>query len=381
MAADDSLVVGLDLDTGREVHIEDRPIEQWRPLGYGHRESLVCAACFHGLDQTAPGTRVPLIPKGRIGGARRHHFAHPPHMAPPGGHHPETLWHLEAKNQLERWARSLPGVARVRQEQWTPGRARRADVDVRLVDGSRLALEAQSSLITDQLWQQRHRDYTAAGIRDIWFMRPGTALPHVLLAEQSSVCFLDLADRQVRVVWGQPHLRTGRWWENQDLSYYALHHPPCPGDDLHEETVALTQLSLARDGLVLSQNLEHKLSAEHQAIRHKAAEARRQAEQDNRRAHQLAARAGHHRTAPAPTPPPARQPARPVRRPGRLRPRCVVCGGRLADVLARYGAHISIRTAGGWVDCLDQPCIAPHAVHATDTAAHEDRSAASLHAA
>ncbi|MCX4681742.1 competence protein CoiA [Streptomyces sp. NBC_01433] len=204
MAADDLLVVGLDLDTGREVHIEDRPMDQWRTLGYRHRESLVCAACFHGLDGTVPGTHVPLIPKGKIGGARRHHFAHPPHMAPPGGHRPETLWHLEAKAQLERWARSLPGVVQVRQEQWTPGRERRADVDVQLADKNRIALEAQSGLITDQLWQHRHRDYAEAGIRDLWFMRPGTALPHVLLAEQTPVCFLDLSDRAVRVVWAGP---------------------------------------------------------------------------------------------------------------------------------------------------------------------------------
>ncbi|MDF3302951.1 competence protein CoiA family protein [Streptomyces tropicalis] len=361
MAADDLLVVGLDLDTGRHVHIEDRPIDQWRTLGYRHRESLVCAACFLGLDGVPAGTRVPLIPRGRIGGARRHHFAHPPHMAPPGGHHPETLWHLEAKAQLERWARSLPDVTEVRQEQWIPGRERRADVHVRLADGSRLALEAQSSLITDSLWQQRHRDYAAAGIRDIWFMRLGTALPHVLLAEQSAVCILDLADRQVRVLWGQPHPRTGRWWESEELSRYALHHPPCAGDDLHEETVPLAQLGLDSHGLMLSEDLEHKLAAEHQGIRHKAAEARRKAEQDNQRAHQLAAQAGHHHEASTPTPPsrPVRQPARPVRRAAPPRPRCAVCGGRLADVLARYGVHISIRTADGWVDCLDQPCAAP----------------------
>ncbi|MFI5864735.1 competence protein CoiA family protein [Streptomyces sp. NPDC051546] len=358
MAADDLLVVGLDLETGRHVHIEDRPMDQWRTRGYGHRESLVCAACFLGLDGVPASTRVPLIPRGRIGGARRHHFAHPPHMAPPGGHHPETLWHLEAKAQLERWARALPDVTEVRQEQWIPGRERRADVHVRLADGSRLALEAQSSLITDSLWQQRHRDYAAAGIRDIWFMRPGTALPHVLLAEQSAVCILDLADRQVRVLWGRPHPRTGRWWESVDLSRYALHHPPCPGDNLHEETAPLDQLGLNGHGLVLSEELEHKLADAYQAMRHKAAEARRQAEQDNRRAHHLAARAGHHCAAPAPTPPshPDRQPARPVRRAVPLRPRCAVCGGRLADILAPYRAHISIHTADGWVDCLDQPC-------------------------
>ncbi|MFJ5817368.1 hypothetical protein ACIQGT_26240 [Streptomyces sp. NPDC093108] len=123
MAADDLLVVGLNLDTGRDAHIEDRPMDQWRALGYRHRERLVCAACFHGLDGTTPGTHVPVIPKGTIGGARRHHFAYPPHMAPPGDHRPETLRHLEA--QLEWWARSLPGVVQVRQCTALPDRAER----------------------------------------------------------------------------------------------------------------------------------------------------------------------------------------------------------------------------------------------------------------
>ncbi|MER5888064.1 competence protein CoiA family protein [Streptomyces sp. NPDC001941] len=361
MAADDLLVVGLDLDTGRPVHIKDRPIGQLRELGYRHRESLVCAACYLGLDGAAEGSRVPLIPRGRSGGRRRHHFAHPPHMAPPGGHHPETLWHLEAKYLLERWARSLPAVADVRQEQWIPGRARRADVHVRLADGSRLALEAQTSLLTDQLWQQRHRDYTTASIHDIWFMQPGTDIPHVLLPEQSTVCILDLAARHVRVLWGRPHLRTGRWWENEDLTHYALHLPPCPGDELHQESVPLARLTLDARGLVLPQDLTDQLATAQHSIQNKAADARRQADEANRRAHQLAARLGHSCTKPppaAPRPRPAPQPARPRHAGTPARARCVVCGGRLADTLIPYAAHVSVRTPDGWVDCPDQPCTA-----------------------
>ncbi|MCQ1577171.1 competence protein CoiA family protein [Streptomyces parvus] len=365
MAAEDLLVVGFDLDTGREVHIEDRPMDQWRTLGYRHCESLVCAACFRGLDGTVPGTRVPLIARGRVGGARRHHFAHPPHMAPPGGHHPETLWHLEAKTQLERWARSLPGVDHVRQEQWTPGRERRTDVHVRLTDGSQIALEAQSSLITDQLWRRRHRDYAAAGIRDIWFMRPGAALPHVLLTEQTPVCVLDLADRAVRLIWGQPHPRSGRWWESENPAVHALHHPPCPGDDLHEETVRMAELGLQADGLLLPERLTRRLAEERRRARREADD-RRLAEQAHSRG--LAAQ----RPARLDTVPPAsRRPATPgpcpTVMPRASKPRCAVCGGRLADVLAPYGAHISVRTAHGWVDCLDQPC-APQSLQPTPAA-------------
>ncbi|MFI6278118.1 competence protein CoiA family protein [Streptomyces sp. NPDC050988] len=357
MASDDLLVVGLDLETGREVHVDERPMEQWRRLGYGDRESVVCAACFRGLDGVAEGTRVPLVPRGRTGGSRRFHFAHPSGMAPTGGHHPETLWHLEAKLLLERWARSLPNIAEARQEQWIPTRERRADVHVRLADGSRLALEAQTSLITDQLWQARHRDYAAAGIQDIWFMRPGVALPHVLFAEQAPVCVMELAEGMVRVVWGRPHLRSGRWWEAGDLTVFALHHPPCPGDDVHEETVPLAELGLSARGLVWPEYLTDKLAGEHRAILQRADSARAQAEEDNRRRHRLAAQAARgprlsvasgQRSAPPRT--------RTAGRAGTRKPRCAVCAKPLADVLVPYGTHPAFRDGEGWTDCLGQPC-------------------------
>jgi competence CoiA-like predicted nuclease len=139
---DDLLVVGFDLETQREVHIGDRPLEQWRALGYGRRETVVCFYCYRGID--APkGTKVPLLARGRIGGLVRPHFAHPAGTAPPGGHSRETVWHINAKHRLARWALSLPNVTDVRLEQWTPDRDRRADVHVVLDDGARLALEAQ----------------------------------------------------------------------------------------------------------------------------------------------------------------------------------------------------------------------------------------------
>ncbi|MFG2227945.1 hypothetical protein [Streptomyces sp. NPDC048644] len=40
MLDDDLLVVGFDLEAQREVHVGDRPLEQWRALGYGRRESV-----------------------------------------------------------------------------------------------------------------------------------------------------------------------------------------------------------------------------------------------------------------------------------------------------------------------------------------------------
>jgi hypothetical protein len=89
-------------------------VQQWHRKGHNGDRTLVCAECY-----TSPGPRggprvVPLVPKGREGGARHQHFAHPPGMAPPSGrHHPETVWHAEAKQRICRWARALGAQARV----------------------------------------------------------------------------------------------------------------------------------------------------------------------------------------------------------------------------------------------------------------------------
>ncbi|GGV45251.1 hypothetical protein GCM10010293_53120 [Streptomyces griseoflavus] len=104
---DDLLVVGFDLQMQREVHMGEKPVEQWRELGYGRMETVVCFYCWRGIDAPA-GTKVPLLARGRIGGLVRPHFAHPAGTAPPGGYNPETVWHINAKHRLARWAaRSL----------------------------------------------------------------------------------------------------------------------------------------------------------------------------------------------------------------------------------------------------------------------------------
>src|SRR6516164_2303558 len=101
----DLLVVGLDLVIGQEVHAGDRETWEWYPKGHNGDQTLVCRECHDGTDLPGGPRRVALVPKGRKGGARRAHFAHPPGMAPPGGrHNPETLWHAEGKQLLRRWA-------------------------------------------------------------------------------------------------------------------------------------------------------------------------------------------------------------------------------------------------------------------------------------
>ena len=95
------LVVGLDLVTGREVHAGDRRTEEWYKKGHNGDRTLVCLACYQGADLPDGPRTVALVPKGRDGGARQQHFAHPPGMVPPGGKHsPESLWHAEGKQAI-----------------------------------------------------------------------------------------------------------------------------------------------------------------------------------------------------------------------------------------------------------------------------------------
>ncbi|MFH8411282.1 competence protein CoiA family protein [Streptomyces sp. NPDC018019] len=333
---DDLLVVGFDLQTQTEVHIGERPLEQWRVLGYGRRETVVCFYCWRGID--APiGTKVPLLARGRIGGLVRPHFAHPAGTAPPGGHRRETVWHINAKHRLARWAAALPNVTRVRTEQWTPERDRRADVHVVLDDGAILALEAQRELITDELWQARHRDYAAAGVRDVWFMRPDTRIPHVLFAEGTPAWTLYHRDGEAEARLGQPHGRGPQWW-TKDLRLYALHHPPCPGDPVVRERFSLAELGLSADGVTFPPAMTARLAEQVTRVQQDADQARRQHEQAKRWRREAAARQPRRRPwNPGPLPPLPPPPERPA--PAGT-PVCEVCRRPLSKALARHGRHI-----------------------------------------
>lgn len=323
---DDLLVVGLDLETGHEVHVAERSMEYWRARGYSGTRTLVCFYCFHGFE--APmGTRVPLVVRGRLGGRVRPHFAHPAGKAPDGGHHPETVWHLTAKHTLARWARGLPTVAAVRLEQWTPSHDRRADVAVRLHDGTCIALEAQRELMTDDAWHRRHHDYARAGIRDVWLWRPGLHVPHVVLGEGLPVWFYAPSSGQIGTAFGRPHIRRHRWWEAEDLTVFALHHPPCPQDELDRHRLPLAALGLDLHGAVLPEGMWKSLHDSQQKVRQEAAQRR---ESEARYARQLR-HVQQRRTADSrPAPPPAP--------PGGLR--CTVCKRPLASELAKAGRHI-----------------------------------------
>jgi len=338
----DLLVVGFDLHTGREVHVSEQPAHYWRTRGYPYGDStLICCYCFRGID--APqGTRIPLVVRGRLGGQVRMHFAHPPGQAPLAGHHPESVWHLNSKHVLARWAHDVPGVEAVQIEQWTPRRERRADVLVTLTDGSRVALEVQKELLTDGQFQARHRDYAAQNIHDVWFWRPGLQVPHAVLAEGLPVWFLDPSAPQVTTLVARPHVRPYQWWRLPGFAVFAPHHPPCALDATEKTSFSLQDLGLDRRGASLPQAVQEQLREAHRKIgelaRQRANEAGRAALErfarqgrSDRQAPRLPGRSVQRRPRPPATTAPTLKPPK---------PHCEVCDKPLHPNLVPYGRHL-----------------------------------------
>ncbi|MEU7061817.1 hypothetical protein [Streptomyces sp. NPDC046197] len=157
------LVVGYNLQPQREVHIRGRPLAQWRALGYGRRETLVCFNCFRGISAPA-GTKVLLMGAGAsAAGPDRTSRTRPPshRLAGPTGRPSGTSTPSTASPTRLAPRQASPAHS------WGSGpsnAARRADVHVVLVDGARPTLQAQRELITDEQWQGRHRAYAPAGL-------------------------------------------------------------------------------------------------------------------------------------------------------------------------------------------------------------------------
>ncbi|WP_432128056.1 competence protein CoiA family protein [Streptomyces sp. bgisy082] len=327
---DDLLVVGFDLESRREVHISEGPPERWKELGYGGTGQLVCFYCFHGFEAPA-GTRVPLVVKGRLGGKVRRHFAHPPGQAPLGGHSPETVWHITTKHTLAAWARSRPGVDRVRLEQWTEDYDRRADVEVLLLDGTKIALEAQRKLMTDDGWRTRHRDYARQGVVDVWFWRSRVHFPHIVLDEGLPVWFYSVSKKEAATALGRPHERVLQWWQAQDLSVFALHHPPCALDGLERVTMPLNAVGLEAGGAVLPQELRKRVLDSQREVQEEVRRLKDDAARHARSVREAQERAYHARQEPAPV----RLPPVPA---GTLV--CEVCRRPLDPLLAKVRRHV-----------------------------------------
>jgi hypothetical protein len=313
--SDDLLVVGLDLETGREVHLTEPTVDYWRERDYMGRRTLVCALCHAGLD-AEPGTCVPLVVRAKTHGLRRPHFAHPPGQAPVGGHHPESVWHLSTKAVLAAWAHRQPGVADVAVECWTPDRARRSDVRVYFGDGGQIALEAQATVLTDREWLARHADYHRQNITDVWLWHPGIRPHWVAVHHGQSMWELDPVQEVAYLLLGAAHDRPARWWATLNQHLYVQHEPPCVGDTLLRRELPLSTIALTANGLVLPDSVHREISEARTSAREAAERAR-----------------------PART---ARQQPRPRPGPSAKPPRltCQVCGLPLDPVLAPIGRHV-----------------------------------------
>jgi hypothetical protein len=259
-------VPGLDLSTGLAVDAGDREVWEWRRKGHSGDGTLVCLECYQGADRRGGPLAVPLVPRGRVGGARQPHFAHPPGMAPPGGHrNRESAWHWEAKHRLARWAITRGAVARV--EARTADGRRRSDVSITLPGGRLLAVEVQHSPVTDAEVLARREDYLRGGITVVWVWhgRP----PHVLYRFGEPGWVYDLAQDQIGLVCGGPH--PARPGDDQDGGRtLGPHWPPCPGDATSIRWMPLADLRLSARGLQASRQVLTHLEEE-------ASEAARQA--------------------------------------------------------------------------------------------------------
>lgn len=268
----DLLVVGFDRATGKEVHIDDAPLSAWHAKSHRRGDgTLICHHCYIG-DQTQPGTVVPLVVRGRHQGVRRAHFAHPPGMAPAGGHSPETLWHSAGKHLIARWAAALPDVHTAQVEHRLVDGSRRADVMVTFTSGAQLAVELQHELLPDADWIARHRAYADRGIHDAWLWHPGTRRsPRIVLREGLPLWKLDVDSARLAIGYGAPHHAAQDWHLATNPGVYDWHHPPCPGDDIEFAFRPLAQFRLTPKGILLPTDIAELLDNEHHQRRAEAA--------------------------------------------------------------------------------------------------------------
>jgi hypothetical protein len=218
-------VPGLDLVTGLEVAAGDRKTWEWKPKGHNGDRTLVCLECYLGADRPDGPRTVPLVPRGKVGGARQPHFAHPPGMAPPGGHHSsESAWHSQTKHRLERWAIAQGAAARI--EARTADGRRRTDVSVSLPGGLALAVEVQFSSVTDAEILARGEDYLRAGSTVVWVWRGSP--PHVLYEFGQPGWVYDLDLDRIGLMCGKAH--PGRLEDADGGRTLSAHWPPCSSD-------------------------------------------------------------------------------------------------------------------------------------------------------
>lgn len=234
--------------------------EHWRAKGHSGDHSLVCLYCHQN------GHTVPLVISGRVGGRKRRHFRHPSGTAR-GGHSPETVWHADGKLLIAHWARRQPGIATAELEWCTPNKRRRADVLLTMTDGTRMAVELQSRLLTDGAWTDRHTDYERQNIIDLWLWHPHCPPPWILQERGTPLWFLDVTQQSIGIPIGRPHPRPGDWYRAPDPTVFGLHHPPCINDTINTRWYRLGQMPADHTGLHLPASLAKELAADADRLR------------------------------------------------------------------------------------------------------------------
>ncbi|MBF6332415.1 competence protein CoiA family protein [Nocardia transvalensis] len=265
MGTSNNLTVALDVVHHQYVCAPADPahplMDELRAKSCSGDQTLVCALCYAGVG-APPGTWVPVVVRGRIGGEKRPHFAHPAGQGPAGGtHEPESMWHLASKMALEAWARAQPSVVDVHSEVWLPNRERRCDVRVTFADGSQIALEAQGYRMTDAEWTNRHRDYQQNGVTDVWLWHPNSPIPWIVLSDTEhpqQLWTFDPWERAATLMVGAPHQRQGISTEC-NIFHRVEHLPPCIGDELHPYRFSLPDLTLTPTGIEIPTGLQTRL--------------------------------------------------------------------------------------------------------------------------
>lgn len=108
-------------------------------------------------------------------------------MRSASGHAPESLFHVQTKELIARWARRRYRQSEVQVEQATDNRSRVADVMIttRNPPGC-LAVKIQYSKLGSAEWQAKHDSYAEQGITEVWFSATTTRTFTLLATAQVS---------------------------------------------------------------------------------------------------------------------------------------------------------------------------------------------------
>lgn len=251
-------IVARDTATGDILLATDHPRHWWAERGRDGSRSFSCVDCADSGD-----AEPWLFYAG--GDVQRPHFRHYARLADGSEptHGPESAWHLEAKRVLMDWARAEVVALSARQEVSVQAgtHGRRADV---LVEGEgwRTALEAQHSYLGAINWAERHKDYEAAGIHDVWLFAPANE-PHLSaeLEMSSQSCFvLDLVAEEIGMLVVGGVNPPWEWWRSDGDLLQFVDHLAKPGERWTEVAyVALNDCHLDPTGRLVMPSTRLKL--------------------------------------------------------------------------------------------------------------------------